>query len=431
MPDTIATSAAPPTIGPPADTVSGDSLVRPAWPPGISRVPFWLYQDPGILKNEQRRIFEGPVWHYLCLEAEIAGQGDYRTTEIGEMPVVVVRGENGAIHAFENRCAHRGALIAFRDGGNVKDFLCVYHSWRYDLQGNLCSVAFQRGVAGKGGMPDDFRLSDHGPRKWRTDTIGGLVFGTLDPAAPSLRDFLTAPIVAKIERVFNRPLQVLGRYTQTLPNNWKLYAENIRDTYHASLLHLFFATFRITRFTQAGGVTISEDGAHHASATIGRLEAPDDAYKQQNIRSDDDAFRLHDPSFLDAAAEFGDDIQLQNVALFPATMLQQLHNSIAVRQTVPRGVDRMDLNWTFIGFADDTPDMRRRRLRQSNLAGPAGYVSMEDGCIGGFVQRGVRAAATRSGVVEMGGRDATSMTTRATEASVRGFWKAYRSVMAL
>ena len=414
MPDTI-----PPTGSP------------HSWPAGIDRVPFWLYQDPDILRAEQRKIFEGPAWHYLCLEVEIENTGDYHTTQIGDMPIVVVRGENGAIHAFENRCAHRGALIAFENKGNAKDFTCAYHAWRYDLRGNLCSVAFQRGVGGKGGMPEDFRLSDHGPRKLRAESIGGLVFGTLDPAAPSLEDYLTPPIAAKIRRVFNRKLEVIGRFTQTLPNNWKLYAENIRDTYHASLLHLFFTTFRITRFNQAGGVTISEDGAHHASATIGRNEVSDDVYKQQGIRSDNDEFRLHDPSFLDAVAEFGDDIQLQNVALFPATMLQQLHNSIAVRQTVPRGTEEMDLNWTFLGFADDTPEMRRRRLRQGNLAGPAGFVSMEDGCIGGFVQRGVLAAPEEQGIVEMGGRDATSMATRATEASVRGFWKKYRAMMEL
>ena len=401
------------------------------WPPGLTRVPFHLYQDPDILRAEQRKIFEGPAWHYLCLEVEIENQGDYRTTQIGNFPVIVVRGENGQINAFENRCAHRGALIAIKNSGTAKDFTCAYHAWRYDLQGNLCSVAFQKGVGGKGGMPDDFRLQDHGPRKLKAETIGGLVFGTVDPNAPSLEGYLTPPIAAKIRRVFNRKLEVIGRFTQTLPNNWKLYAENIRDTYHASLLHLFFTTFRITRFNQAGGVTISEDGAHHASATIGRTESSDEVYKQQNIRSDDDEFRLHDPSFLDAVKEFGDDIQLQNVALFPATMLQQLHNSIAVRQTVPKGIDSMDLNWTFLGFADDTPDMRKRRLRQGNLAGPAGYVSMEDGCIGGFVQRGVAAAPDENGVIEMGGRDTTSVATRATEASVRGFWKAYRAMMGL
>ena len=89
----------------------------------------------------------------------------------------------------------------------------------------------------------------------------------------------------------------------------------------------------------------------------------------------------------------------------------------------------MELHWTYIGFADDTPEMRRRRLKQSNLVGPAGYVSMEDGCVGGFVQRGAAAAGDELSVVNMGGEGAESQETRATEASVRGFWKAYRRYM--
>ena len=71
----------------------------------------------------------------------------------------------------------------------------------------------------------------------------------------------------------------------------------------------------------------------------------------------------------------------------------------------------------------------RRRLKQSNLVGPAGYVSMEDGCVGGFVQRGSAAAGEELSVIEMGGEGAASDHTRATEASVRGFWKAYRGLM--
>jgi anthranilate 1,2-dioxygenase large subunit/terephthalate 1,2-dioxygenase oxygenase component alpha subunit len=400
------------------------------WAPGLTRVPYWVYQDQAVPGAEQKRIFEGPAWHYLCLEADIPNPGDYRTNVVGEMPVIVVRGEAGAVHAFENRCAHRGALIAFEDAGSVKEFTCAYHAWRYDLRGNLCSIAFQRGVGGKGGMPDSFRMQDHGPRKLRTETIGGLVFGTLATDAPALLDYLGPEIVTRIRRVLHKPVEVIGRFVQPLPNNWKLYAENVKDTYHASLLHLFFTTFRITRLSQAGGVTVSESGAHHASTTIARAETQDSVYRDQALRADSE-FRLHDRSLLDAVDEFGDDIQLQILTVFPSFVLQQIHNCLAVRQIVPRGVDAMDLHWTYIGFADDTPAMRTRRLKQGNLVGPAGFVSMEDGCIGGFVQRGIAAAGDAQSVVEMGGATAESQPTRTTETSVRGFWQAYRAYMGL
>jgi anthranilate 1,2-dioxygenase large subunit len=89
------------------------------------------------------------------------------------------------------------------------------------------------------------------------------------------------------------------------------------------------------------------------------------------------------------------------------------------------------LHWTYLGFAEDTPEQRAIRHKQSNLVGPAGYISMEDGCVGGFVQRGIASAASESAVLEMGGSAAESQESRATEASVRGFWKAYRAVMGL
>ena len=71
------------------------------------------------------------------------------------------------------------------------------------------------------------------------------------------------------------------------------------------------------------------------------------------------------------------------------------------------------------------------RLKQANLVGPAGFVSMEDGCVGGFVQRGIAGAGDERAVVEMGGSGADSSESRVTEASVRGFWKAYRAGMGI
>ena len=403
-----------------------------AWPgEGLARVPYWVYQDEANYRAELRRIFEGPVWSYVALESDLARPGDYRTTFVGEMPVIVVRGPDGAIRAFENRCAHRGALIALDDGGTAgSHFQCVYHAWTYDLEGNLVGIAFEKGSHGRGGMPAGFCKADHGPRKLRTASLCGLVFATLSDAAPPLDAYLGEAVQARITRVLRRPIRVLGRYVQALPNNWKLYVENVKDTYHASLLHTFFGTFRITRLTQGGGVLVSPDGGHHASYTIDRADDRDSAaYREQNIRSEREGYRLADPRLLDSVDEFGDGIQLQILTVFPGFVLQQIQNCLAVRQVLPRGPEATELHWTYFRFADDSPEMRRRRLKQANLVGPAGYVSMEDGCVGGFVQRGVAAAAEVLSVVNMGGDGTESQATRATEVSVRGFWRAYRRYM--
>jgi anthranilate 1,2-dioxygenase large subunit/terephthalate 1,2-dioxygenase oxygenase component alpha subunit len=403
------------------------------WPEdSLARVPYWVYRDEANYQREMQRLFEGKTWNFVCLEADIANKGDYRTNHVGAMPVIAVRGANGEINCFENRCSHRGSLIAFDDGGNVQNnFKCIYHAWSYDLAGNLRGIAFERGINGLGGMPKDFSREQFSPRKLRTTTLCGLVFATLSPDTPPIEEYIGSDVLGRLRRVLNRPIRVMGRFVQPLPNNWKLYVENTKDTYHASLLHTFLATFRISRLTQGGGVMVSPDGGNHSSYTIAIPEGANaTAYKEQQIRTDQEGrFALADPSVLDSVEEFGDHIQLQILSVFPAFVLQQIYNCLAVRQVVPRGLDKMDLVWTYFGFADDTPDMNRRRLKQQNLVGPAGFISMEDGCVGGFVQRGTAAAEDRVSVIEMGGSTTESQATRATEASVRGFWKAYRRHM--
>ena len=402
-----------------------------SWPTeSLARVPYWVYQDPENHERELRRLFEGPVWNFVGLEADLAEPGQFRTTFVGAMPVVVVRGERGEIHAFENRCAHRGALIALDDAGAAKRFQCIYHAWTYNLEGDLIGVAFEKGSHGRGGMPASFCKAEHAPRKLRTTVLNGLVFATLSDDTPPIEAYLGAEILGRVRRVLRKPVRVLGRFVQALPNNWKLYVENVKDTYHASLLHSFFGTFRLSRLTQGGGVLVSPDGGHHASTTIDRADdRKNTAYRDQGIRSEQEGYRLLDPSVLDGVDEFGDGIKLQILTIFPSFVLQQIQNCLAVRQVVPKGPDAMELHWTYIGFEDDTPQMQRRRLKQGNLVGPAGYVSMEDGCVGGFVQRGAAAASDVLSVVNMGGEAAESQDTRATEASVRGFWKAYRRHM--
>ena len=62
------------------------------WAAGdVSSVPYRVYTDPEIFRLEQERIFRGPVWSYAGLECELPEPGDYITTYIGTVPVIVSR----------------------------------------------------------------------------------------------------------------------------------------------------------------------------------------------------------------------------------------------------------------------------------------------------------------------------------------------------
>jgi phenylpropionate dioxygenase-like ring-hydroxylating dioxygenase large terminal subunit len=299
------------------------------WPAeGLTRVPYWVYCDREIYDREQAHIFRGATWNFLCLEAELPGANTYRRSSLGAMPVVVTRDRDGKLHAFENRCAHRGSLLVLNESGEARDIICVYHNWSYDLSGNLTAVAFRKGLGGKGGMPPDCRPEAQGPRKLRVEVVCGLVFGTLSAQAPTLEQYLGTEILARIRRVMRAPVKLLGDYSQTLPSNWKLYMENVKDSYHASLLHTFFTTFRLNRLSQKGGIVVSESGGHHVSYSFS-ADSGGKEYEQAGMRAAQEGFGLEEPKLLDSIDEFGDGIGLQILSVFPAFVLQQTRGAAA------------------------------------------------------------------------------------------------------
>src|SRR5258708_12444946 len=148
--------------------------------------------------------------------------------------------------------------------------------------------------------------------------------------------------------VMNRPEGIIGRSTQVLPNNWKLYFENTKDTYHASILHAFLTTFRINRLSQAGGINIDESGGNHFSYAKLDYAAEDAEYKAAALRSDTD-LKLADNSLIESVDEYGDSISVQILTVFPNLVVQQIRNTIAVRVIRPRGVERTEFNWVHLG----------------------------------------------------------------------------------
>ena len=397
----------------------------------FSQVPFRVYTDPEIYEREQKFLFQGPTWHFLCLEVELPNQGDYKMTQIGDAPIVVVRDENDNINALVNRCAHKGSLVCYKPRGNVKEFACIYHNWTYDLRGKLTGVAFSRGVGGKGGLTQEFKHNEHNMEKIRVEICRGLVMGTFNEKTPSFTDYIGTELLASIDRVFIKPLKVLGYHSQILPNNWKLYVENNKDSYHASLLHVFHNTFGVVRPTMGGGIKLSESRWHHLSYTE-RTEIKDDEIGKEKVRSLNDQYKLADPSMMKHELELGDTITNSIQTVFPTLVIQQILNALAVRQLIPRGVNKSELLWTVLGFEDDDAEIKELRLKVNNLVGPAGFISMEDGCVGGFIQKAAMANVDAKTVLPMGGVTIEpSKGSRVTEAAVRGFWKGWRECMKL
>ena len=408
-------------------------LTSSIWPTtDYSRVPYFLYHDEEVYAQEQQKIFQGPVWLFLGLEAEIPKPGDFRTTFLGDTPVVYNRDKNGVIRAFVNRCAHRGAIVRREAYGNAQNHICIYHRWCYGADGHLIGIPFRQGVAGKGGMSKDFDMSQHGLRPVHIENFHGILFATFANDVEPLELYLGPSMSFHLKRLMSRPVKILGYQRQRIAGNWKLYCENLRDQYHGSLLHQFHRKFGISRVTQSGGALLDPRHRHNISYTregTDSAEAAKAAYVTQGVAESD--FRLRDTSLLRYTTDFDDDISLAICSVFPNACFQQIRNSLAARQIRTRGVGEFELYWTLFGYEDDSPELERDRMLQTNMIGPAGMVSMEDGEAVEIAHRATARERDTCSVIEMGGGGAipTHVEFKASDIPVRGFWSYYAQLL--
>jgi len=407
---------------------------RYIWPAdGLSRIPDWVYTDQSIYEREVEKIFHGRTWNYVALEAEVPNTGDYIRSHVGPTPVVVSRAEDGSINVFENRCAHRAAEFCRELSGNAKEFVCPYHQWSYDLKGNLAGVPFRRGVNGKGGMPADFKNADHGLRRLNVTTHRGVVFASYCDDMEPLADYFTPGIMREFEATFDgRRLTVLGHYRHSLPGNWKLYHENLKDPYHATLLHTFLVTFGLLVAGNKSLMLADPSGRHGvmASAKSDGKAVSSDAKKE--MRAYKEGMTLADPRFMDFVDEFDSPWSVTMATIWPNLIVQREMNTLGIRQIVPTGPHEFIMKWTMFGFEGDSEEMTRHRLRQGNLMGPAGFLGLEDNEAIKFVQDGMQRVPNGEHLVKLDPAvEVGTADNLISESAIRAMYKHWRAEMGL
>ena len=399
------------------------------WPKeGWSRVPFWVYTDPDLYKRELDLFFYGRSWNYVALECEIPEKGSFKRSWIGERQVVVVRGDNDAVHIWENRCAHRGARLCLKNKGKEESFTCPYHQWNFALDGKLQGVPLKRGVLKKGGMPTDFDNATHSLTKLQVHVENGTIWASFHSNPPLFSEYSGPQVMQAIHRHFpGRKLKLLGYNRQLIPSNWKLYIENLKDPYHATLLHSFLITFGLWRAdTQSESLPTVSGHSLMMSRNVGKKKTD----VNDGMTRFKDSLELHDKDSVTPLREF-DDGQVVAITHFPSVVVHQQANTFGMRHIIPKGIDSFELAWTFFGYEDDSQEMTRLRIRHANLYGPAGYVAMEDGEVLSESQAGAHHADAFNAVLEMGGRDVEPQDHMVTEVLIRAFYKHYREAMGL
>jgi phenylpropionate dioxygenase-like ring-hydroxylating dioxygenase large terminal subunit len=401
--------------------ISTDAPADITWPSDYTRVPYQAYVDQDLFNLEQEKLFLGPCWHLIGLECEIVEPGDFVATYIGNTPIVYSRGPSGDLHAFVNRCAHRGARVIRELRGNNPFPTCPYHNWRYDITGNLKGVSMEKGLRGKGGYGEDFSKECNGLRKLRIESHAGVLFATFSDETPPLREYLGEDIWERIAMIGSKPLRVVGYQRQSIKCNWKLFVENNRDTYHGPQLHSFVPNFGLVNPAERAYVDIKPP---HALLTS-RLPTNEEGAAE--IPAPKGRFKLEDTGLAQNVNEL-EDIQVSVVSIFPSSLFTCIRNVRSCRRLIPRDPETLDIEYIWFGYEDDDEEMKEMRRKQNNILGPAGYVAMEDAEVLEMVQNAISRDGAE-GLLEFGGNGTESTDHFNTEASIRGFWKGYCELM--
>lgn len=376
------------------------------WPAKFNELPKDIFNRPDVFERELERIFYGPEWHPVGHHSEIPNKGDFKTFTVGHRPVMMVRGENDEVRVFLNSCPHRGTTLENCARGTKKRFECPYHRWSFYVDGRLI------GVPGIEDFPEDFKKEDHGLKTLRSDNAFGVEFITFSPDAPPLKEYL-GEVYDHIGSICcgDGRLKLIGYQKVRYATNWKEYNDN--EGYHGPLLH---TAFRILGLAGTPGFQMMTKYAHKVNTST-LNEAGDSKFLSEPV-----ILTSRDPDR---------EPRTQVVSLFPMTLFVKHLDVINLRFAFPLSPDETEVHYAYFSHEDDSEDLLKHRVHQSsNLIGPSGLISLEDGAVFSRIHTGSYSgdtAAFQKGVT--GEIEAPYELGKGEEAGNLIRWERYRKIM--
>lgn len=203
-----------------------DAIGQP--PARPTRVPAERYISPAFARLEVDRMWPR-VWQQACTIDHVADPGDYFEYRCGPYSVLIVRGDDGELRAFQNACRHRGNTLCTGAGSSLRELKCGYHGWTWDLAGALKRIPNRKGFG-------SVHMSEFPLAPVQVDTWERLVFVNLDPAAMPLADYLEA-VPGDIAWCGLGDFRCYATMTIDVEANWKTIADGYSETYHVQTLH--------------------------------------------------------------------------------------------------------------------------------------------------------------------------------------------------
>lgn len=201
----------------------------PAGFPAMPEIPGGRYTRQDFFELEVTSVFRRS-WVLAGHEEELPGPGSYkRFDKLLDSPIIIVRNQDGALRAFYNTCRHRGAPVVKDAAGRCNLLRCQYHSWAYDLDGELRQVPDEHDFI-------DFDKTTRGLLPVRCESYRGLIFINEDADAPTLLDHM-GPLAEEWSHTGLEDMRLDYHWSRVIDCNWKCALDAFQEVYHINTLH--------------------------------------------------------------------------------------------------------------------------------------------------------------------------------------------------
>jgi nitrite reductase/ring-hydroxylating ferredoxin subunit len=211
--------------------------------PPLPAIPSKRYVDADFNDLEMEQVWK-KSWVYACHMDELPSPGSYILWDKLSSPILIIRGQDDKVRAFYNTCRHRGGPLVKEPAGRKKLFVCGYHGWSYDAEGNLVGVRDPRDFP-------DFDKSCLGLIPVSCDTFGNWVFVNCDADAPPLMEAL-APVADEMRQFQPENIRLAHKAEYLVDCNVKVLLDAFMETYHLKSIH----QDTVDRFLDHLGTTI-------------------------------------------------------------------------------------------------------------------------------------------------------------------------------
>lgn len=191
--------------------------------------------------TEEREKLMANTWACLGFASDLVKNGYVKPVDFMGLPLLLMRNKDGETQVFHNVCSHRGMQLVAEEGEVQGVIRCPYHSWTYDLNGNLKGTPHIGGVGQH--KVDGFKCEQHGLKPIRSAVWMDMIFINLDGQATDFNEHV-APLeerwtsfIGKDGFALLRRANMGGNLEITVDCNWKLAVENYCESYHLPWVH--------------------------------------------------------------------------------------------------------------------------------------------------------------------------------------------------